>query len=130
MNIINMDNSGKWCKRCSLPILQDVFIDIKSNANMEIYEIKIEEMMLLCDVCQNRNYKIECLWNKIEDEKDCIKTLSKELFYNNEMFKRFHEKLLNLEWENYWFSIIILFTYFMSIEILNSYVCVPRIGYL
>ena len=46
---MNLDNSGKWCKRCGLPI-QDVFIDIKSNANTEIYKIKIDEMMLLCEV--------------------------------------------------------------------------------
>ena len=57
--------------------------------------------MLLCDVCQNRNYKIEILSNKIEDKNDYIKILSKELLYNKEMFKRFNEKLLNLQWENY-----------------------------
>ena len=100
MNIINLDNSGKWCKKCSLPI-QDVFIDIKSNANTDIYKIKIDEMMLLCDVCLNKNYKIEILSNEIEDKKDYIKTLSKELLYHKEMLKRLNEKLLNLEWDNY-----------------------------
>ena len=79
MNIINLDNSGKWCKRCSLPIL-DIFIDIKSNANSKIYKIKIDEMMLLCEVCQNRYYKI--LFNEIDDKKDYNKTLSKELLYH------------------------------------------------
>ena len=49
----------------------------------------------------NKNYKIEILTNEIEDKKDYIKTLSKELLYHKEMLKRFKEKLLNLEWEDF-----------------------------
>ena len=57
--------------------------------------------MLLCDVCQNGNYKIEVPSNEIEDKKDYIKILSKELLYHKEMLKRINEKILNLEWDNY-----------------------------
>jgi hypothetical protein len=112
MNIININNSGKWCKKCKMPI-QEVFIDIKSNANSDIYKIKIEEMMLMCDDCLNNNYKLEILKNEIGEKKDIIKSLNKELLYiyiyniyilyQKDMLKRFNEKLLNLEWSDYTF---------------------------
>ena len=102
MNIININNSGKWCKKCKMPI-QEVFIDIKSNENTDVYKIKIEELMLLCEDCQNNNYKIEILKNEIGEKKDIIKSLNKELLYQKDMLKRFNEKLLNLEWSDYTF---------------------------
>jgi len=100
MNTCNINNSGTWCKKCKKPN-EEVFIDIKTNESTEIYKMKIEKIMLLCNDCLNKDFVLEILNDNIREKKEIMKSLKKELFYHNEILKEFNKKLLSIEWENY-----------------------------
>jgi hypothetical protein len=101
MNTTNLNNSGKWCFKCEKPILDEIFIDIKSNCNVIIYENKITEMLSLCSDCQANKYKMEVLRNEIADKKQLMQTLKRETLYHKELLKNLNESLLSLEWQDF-----------------------------